>query len=43
MAAAGVLDGARGGVDIPAADVAKAKRHVAKYYRKMDDTPPWER
>jgi len=41
MAAAGVLDGARGGVDIPGKDVGKAKRHLAKYYKKMDDSPPW--
>jgi hypothetical protein len=41
MAAAGVLDGARGGVNIPPADAERAKAHLAKYYRKMDDTPPW--
>ncbi len=42
MAAAGVLQGARGGVDIPARDADRAKSHLAKYYAKMDDTPPWE-
>ncbi|MGB8381075.1 MAG: hypothetical protein WCG47_07435 [Dermatophilaceae bacterium] len=42
MAAAGVLDGARGGVDIPAGDVERAKAHLAKYYAKMGDTPPWK-
>jgi hypothetical protein len=41
MSAAGVLDGARGGVDIPAADVKRAKSHLAKYYAKWDDEPPW--
>ena len=41
MAAAGVLDGARGGVDIPANEVTKAKSHLAKYYAKMGDSPPW--
>lgn len=41
MAAAGVLNGARGGVDIPAKEVSKAKGHLAKYYAKMDDAPPW--
>jgi hypothetical protein len=41
MAAAGVLDGARGGVDIPAKDVARAKSHLTKYYAKMDSSPPW--
>jgi hypothetical protein len=42
MAAAGVLDGARGGVDLPAADVDRVKSHLAKYYKKMDETPPWQ-
>jgi hypothetical protein len=43
MAAGGVLDGARGGVDIPATDVKKANDHLARYYAKWDETPPWER
>jgi len=43
MAAAGVIDGARGGVDIPQADVDRVKSHLAKYYRKMHDSPPWQR
>jgi hypothetical protein len=42
-AAAGVLDGARGGVDIPRADVKKAKSHLAKYFAKMGNEPPWNR
>jgi hypothetical protein len=42
-AAAGVLDGARGGVDIPRADVKKAKSHLAKYFAKMGTEPPWDR
>jgi hypothetical protein len=41
-AAAGVIDGARGGVDIPQAEVARVKSHLAKYYKKMDESPPWE-
>ena len=41
MAAAGVLDGARGGVDIPTADAERARAHLAKYYAKMGDSPPW--
>jgi hypothetical protein len=41
MSAAGVLDGARGGVDIPAADLKKAKNHLAKYYVKWGEQPPW--
>ena len=42
MAAGGVMQGAHGGVDIPAKDVDRVKSHLAKYYRKMDRTPPWE-
>ena len=42
MAAGGVIQGARGGVDIPDSDVDRVKSHLAKYYAKMDDTAPWE-
>ena len=42
MAAAAVMQGSRGGVDLPAGDVDRVKSHLAKYYRKMDDEPPWE-
>ena len=42
MAGAGVMQGARGGVDIPAKDVDRVKSHLAKYYKKMDDTAPWD-
>ncbi len=41
-AAAAVLDGARGGVDIPHDDADRARHHLAKYYAKMGETPPWE-
>lgn len=43
MAAGNVLQGSRGGVDLPAADVDRVKSHLAKYYEKMDDTAPWDR
>lgn len=43
MAAGNVMQGSRGGVDLPADDVDKVKRHLAKYYRKLDETPPWEK
>jgi hypothetical protein len=43
MAAGNVMQGGRGGVDLPVDDVDKVKRHLAKYYRKLDDTPPWEK
>ena len=42
MAAGGIMQGARGGVDIPKSDVDRVKSHLAKYYRKMDRTPPWQ-
>ena len=43
MAAAAVMQGSRGGVDLPSRDVDRVKSHLAKYYKKMGDTPPWER
>lgn len=43
FAAAAAVMGARGGVDIPEADVPAVKAHIARYYRKMDMEPPWER
>jgi hypothetical protein len=42
MAAGNVMQGARGGVKIPERDVDRVKSHLAKYYKKMDRTPPWE-
>jgi len=43
FAAAAVLMGARGGVDIPEAEKEKVKRHLEKYYEKMDREPPWSK
>jgi len=40
-AAAGVLDGARGGVDIPADDADRARSHLERYYDKMGEEAPW--
>ncbi|WP_261576208.1 hypothetical protein [Frankia gtarii] len=40
--AAAVMQGSRGGVDLPAADITRAKNHLAKYYKKMGDDAPWE-
>ena len=42
MAAGNVMVGGRGGVDLPAKDRDRVMSHLAKYYAKMDDTPPWE-
>ncbi len=43
IAAAAVMQGSRGGIDLPKKDIDKVKSHLAKYYDKMDDEPPWER
>ena len=43
MAAGNVMQGARGGVDVPQRDEQRARNHLAKYYAKMDDTAPWDR
>ena len=43
MAAAAVVQGSRGGVALPEKDVARVKSHLAKYYRAMGETPPWDR
>lgn len=37
------MQGARGGIDIPATDVDRVKSHLAKYYSKMGDEAPWQR
>ncbi|EWT03178.1 hypothetical protein N865_01850 [Intrasporangium oryzae NRRL B-24470] len=42
MAAAAVMQGSRGGVDLPSRDVDRVKSHLAKYYAKMDETAPWD-
>ncbi len=43
MAAGNVMQGARGGVDLPKSDIPRVKSHLAKYYAKMGDPAPWER
>jgi hypothetical protein len=42
ISAGGIMQGARGGVDLPKGDVDRVKSHLARYYAKMGDTPPWE-
>ena len=42
MAAGNVMQGSRGGVDLPERDIDRVRSHLAKYYAKMDDTAPWE-
>lgn len=43
MAAAAVMQGSRGGVDLPQRDITRVRNQLAKYYKKMDETPPWDR
>ena len=43
MAAGNVMQGSRGGVDLPEKDIARVKSHLAKYYKKMGEDPPWEK
>jgi hypothetical protein len=42
MAAAAIMQGSRGGIDLPKSDIGRVKSHLAKYYEKMDDEPPWQ-
>jgi hypothetical protein len=41
MAAGNVMQGSRGGVDLPKKDIDRVRSHLAKYYAKMGDEPPW--
>lgn len=40
-ACAAAVQGARGGLKIPANEVAGVKTHIAKYYSKLGEKPPW--
>jgi hypothetical protein len=42
FAAAAVMQGSRGGVDLPEQDVDRVRSHLAKYYAKLEETPPWD-
>jgi len=43
MAAGNVMQGARGGVDLPQSDIDRVKSHLGKYYEKMGEEAPWQR
>ena len=43
MAAGNVMNGSRGGVDLPERDIERVKSHLAKYYDKFGDDAPWDR
>lgn len=42
QAAAGAVQGARGGTSIPEADMAGVKSHLGQHYKKWGGKPPWE-
>jgi hypothetical protein len=42
MNAAAVVQGARGGTRLPKRDIERVKAHLARYYEKMREIPPWE-
>lgn len=42
FAVAGVLDGARGGVDLPETVQKSIRTKVTRYYHKLEEAPPWE-
>lgn len=43
MAAGAVMQGSRGGVDLPEDEAPRVRGHLARYYAKMGDEPPWDR
>jgi len=43
MAAAAVMQGSRGGVQLPQQDIPRVKSHLAKYYAKLGEPAPWDR
>lgn len=40
--AAAVMQGARGGANLPRNDIGDVKKHLGRYYDKLGDTPPWD-
>lgn len=42
ISAAAVMQGSRGGADLPHGDISAVKNHLARYYEKMGAKPPWE-
>jgi len=43
IAVGNIMQGSHGGIDLPKSDITRVKNHLAKYYRKMGETAPWER
>ena len=42
MAAGNVMQGSRGGIDLPQDDIQRFKINLSKYYYNMDDQAPWD-
>jgi hypothetical protein len=42
IAAAAVMQGSGGGIDVPDTDIDRVKSHLTEYYAKMHRTPPWD-
>ena len=42
ITAGNVMQGSRGGIDLPDKEIDRVKSHLAKYYAKMGDQAPWE-
>lgn len=42
MSAGGIMQGARGGVDLPKGDIDRVRSHLQRYYEKMGDEAPWQ-
>jgi hypothetical protein len=41
--AAAVMEGSRGGVDLPQKDIPRVKSRLARYYAKLGEDAPWDR
>ena len=42
ITAGNVMQGSRGGVDLPEKDIGRVRSHLAKYYAQMGEDAPWE-
>jgi hypothetical protein len=43
FASAVVMQGGRGGADLPKQDIDRVKSHLGRYYDKMNETAPWDK
>jgi hypothetical protein len=43
MTAGNVMQGSRGGVDLPKKDIDRVRSHLAKYYARTGEPALWER